>query len=173
MGNSVCAVFAEKGIDGLQHQRLHAGGSLRNLGLHPQLAVKVEVFLVQSVLAVECHLGSGDGEGQAAKADHAVVQHEVAFQLGHAAARVLVFRLALRLAAQGLDFGRHFGAGELCLLDVKFSVQIQPVGQIALARRQIKFGVKVYGSGQRRLVGLHRQAQQVFDPAVDRRSRRA
>ena len=51
------------------------------------------------------------------------------------------------------------------LLDVKLSVQIQPVREVARSRGQVKFRVEVYRSGQRRLVGLHRQAQQVFNPA--------
>ena len=40
------------------------------------------------------------------------------------------------------------------VFDVKFPIQIQPIGEIALARREIEFGMEVYGAGQGRRIAF-------------------
>ena len=61
--------------------------------------MEVQIFLIQTVLAVERNLCPGNVESQLSKSDQAVVENEVPLELRDAATRFHIFRLALCLAA--------------------------------------------------------------------------
>ena len=55
-------LFLEKGIQGLEKKRFHAGFSLRNLGVNPDSAMQIDLLVQKVVGAICARLGTGYAE---------------------------------------------------------------------------------------------------------------
>src|SRR5215469_11933167 len=153
----------EEGIDGFEEEGFYAGGGMRQLGLHDELAVKVEFARVHAVGTSQLNVGAGDAEAEVGKGDDSVIELKAAFEFGGVGAEAEIFGMALGAAAERVHFAFGGGIGETHLFDAELAIELEAIDHVAIFFGNEDFGFETRDAGQEGIVRFDGETKEIFD----------